>query len=285
MISLFSRRPFRSGRRHTPATALSLLIGVAAFAAGGGTAVGANPSSSLGPPQGAPLTGPQEGPVTPATALSCTRSVTVLIQVYQFFSEPVSNGCWGYNRSWQNAGKGNNTWKICRGDGVVFGSGVNRVFDDTSPANALSTETSLINSCGNLYAEDMARRSGSWCGSNGYPSPCWRRNAGTVVSVSRYLAELYSGDGAVDDQYSYWTATGYGANPSNSFGIWNIRPLVFNNVLTTTPLYNKIISACQIAAAHGGYFGIYAAAASGSLTTSQTDVNTVSDAMNFCTTS
>jgi hypothetical protein len=220
---------------------------------------------------------------------ACTRSVTVLIQVYQFFSQPTSNGCWGYNRSYQNAGQGNGLWTICKADGTKIGSGPNRVFDDTSPAHSLSSETSYINGCGNLYGEDMYRgyqNGENWCSNHGYPNPCWRRNSGTVVSVSRYFAELYSGDGAVDDYYSVWTATGYGANPSNSFGIWNIRPLIFNAQGSSFPLYNKVIGMCQFAAAHGGYFSIYAGASNGvfSQTVTQTDVNSFSDAMNYCTT-
>src|SRR2546421_4565029 len=90
---------------------------------------------------------------------ACTRSVTVLIQVYQFFSQPTSNGCWGYNRSVQNAGQGMGNWTICFGNGSQTGTGPNRVFDDTSPGMTLSVETSRINNCGNLYGENMARRS------------------------------------------------------------------------------------------------------------------------------
>src|SRR6266568_5941772 len=224
------------------------------------------------------------GATAPASVdATCTRTVTVLIQVYQFFSQPSSNGCWGYNRTVQNAGQGMNNWTICKNDtaGTKIGTGPNHVFDDTSPAKPLSMETSNINNCGNLYGEDMARRTQNgenWCTNHGYPSPCWRRNAANVV-VSRYFAELYSDDSHVDDYYSAWTATGNGANPSNSFGIWNIRPIVYNNVGTTTTLYNKVIGMCQIAAGHGGYYSIYAGQAiSNNLTVTQTDVDTFSQA-------
>jgi hypothetical protein len=274
-------------RRHIYRFSLCLvLVGVTLAAQTSAAA----PPPAQGRPSGAPLAGQQEGPIAPvSTAVACTRNVTVLIQVYQFFSEPSSNGCWGYNRSYQNAGQGMNNWTICLRDGSHLGSGPNHVYDDTSPAQALSGENSRINGCGNLYGEDMARRSQltseNWCTNHGYPNPCWRRNAASV-SVARYFAELYSDDSSVDNYYPAWTATGNGANPTNSFGIWNIRPIVFNNVGTTSTLFNKVVGMCQIAAAHGGYFSIYAGAAvSGALTVTQTDVNTFSSAMNSCTTS
>jgi hypothetical protein len=232
---------------------------------------------------------PTNAAASRTVATACTKHVTVLIQVYQFFSEPTSNGCWGYNRSVQNAGQGNGTWTICLRDGSKIGTGSNKVYDDTSPAQPLGPETSYINGCGNLYGEDMYRgyqNGENWCTNHGYPSPCWRRNSGTVVSVSRYFAELYAGDANVDNYYSAWTATGNGASPSNSFGIWNIRPIIFNAQGSTFPLYNKVIGMCQIAAGHGSYFSIYAGQSNNvySQTVTQTDVNTFSSTMNDCTT-
>jgi hypothetical protein len=259
-----SRRSVQRTVLPTLALALALAVGVAAMTSSNASA---------------------QAPKSAHRAAACTKTPNVIILVYQFFSEPTSNGCWSYNRIYQNAGQGANTWKICHGDGSVQGSGANRIFDDTSPGSALSTETSRINACGNLYAEFAARRpqnGENWCSNHGYSSPCWRRNAGTVVSVSRYGAETYSSDNAVSDYWSTWAASGNGASPSNSFPTLNIRPDVWNNTFNTNVLASDILFLCNNG---GSTLGIYAGAGSGSQTTSQTDVNTISNALNACTTS
>jgi hypothetical protein len=269
------------------AVVVTAVIGTALFVLQPTQASGNDPVLGIEPP--APLIGPQEGPTAPiSAAVACTKTMTVLIQVHQFFSEPTSNGCWGYNRVRQNAGQGSGTWKICKADGSVIGDifAPNAVFDDTNPANPLASETNYIDICDSvIYGEDMARRSSpeQWCALNtANGGPCWRRNAANVT-VQRYFAELYSDDCCVDDYKSAWQQSGWGAYPGNSWALYNIRPLVFNHQFSTFPLFNLITTACN-ETPNGGYYSIYAGIATGDLTTSQTDVDTFSSAMNSCTT-
>jgi hypothetical protein len=221
-----------------------------------------------------------------SVAAACTRNVSVFILVYQFFSQPVGNGCWGYNRIYQNAGQGANNWKLCYGDGTSQGAGPNRAFDETSPANALSTETSRINACGSpsniIYMAKRPQNAENWCSSRGYGTSCWRRNAGSVT-VKRFAAEVYSSESRTEDLYSTWTATGSGASPSNSIATYNIHPIIFNATGTTSSLYNAVYRWCR-QTPHGGFMSIYSGSTLSGPATTQTDVNTFSSAMSACTT-
>jgi hypothetical protein len=268
--------------RHSGRGLVVLIATVAAALAG----IQSAPAASKPLAKPAPLRGLQEGPTVSRT-VACTKTVTVLIAVYQFFSQPTANGCWGYNRPYQNAGQGNGTWKICYRDGSVQGTGPNRIYDDTSPGMTLSGETSRINNCGNLYGEYLAKRpqnGENWCTNRGYPSSCWRRNSGTIVSVSRYFAEVFTDDFSVENLFNTWQATGSGASPANSYPIYNIRPHVFNNTGSSLVLYNDVVTWCN-RAGNGGYYSIYAGASGGlfNQTVTQGDVNTFSNAMNACT--
>jgi hypothetical protein len=230
------------------------------------------------------------GPRVAHRSLACTKHITVVFDVYQYFPEPVSNGCWGYQRVVQNT----STFHICHWDGAVRAYGVQAVFDDTNPLHDWATESQNVWYCANyytgvnaIYAEYMAARSASWCGAHGYASPCWRRNAGSpAVASVRYFAELYSDDYHVLDQLSQWQATGYGANPANSRPTINIRPDAYNNRGTTYYMRSHITQICNLTG-DGQYMSMYAGPSGGAGTAtdlSGTDDAAINAALDACTT-
>lgn len=251
-----------------------------------------NAAAPPGPPQPpAPPAGTQEGPpgsVSPNVV--CSKTVTVLITVFQFFSEPTSAGCWGYNRVYQNAGQGMNNWKLCYssrqpGGAHNVGAGPNNLYNESNPNVPLSTEQNEINGCGNLYAELMHRQtqlaSEHWCDSHTTHPKCWRRDHANVV-VSRYFAEVYEQETDTDNIYSDWVSGLYGSGPSSDYAMYNIHPIVYSafHPNDNAPLYNKVLQWCQ-QTPDGGYLGIYSGA--GNPIVQPIDVDTFSAAMDWCT--
>lgn len=206
----------------------------------------------------------------------CAKDIVVNFIVYGpgSMAEPLSNGCWAYNRIVQNAGIGSNTFEICNANGTTTGSGSNKVFDDTNPANSVSTESSRISSCGStIYAEYMARRtqlgSDSWCSNHSLGTICWRENTGGG-SVTRYFAELYSaGETSALDYSSYWPGDG----SSGSRPTMDINPDKGNE----TAIDNDVGWTCD-QTANGQYMSIY-----GSSGLSSTDENYIQGELNSCT--
>jgi hypothetical protein len=282
-------------------TLIALLVGGVQAAADDGDLPAPPDEITEGPPP------PPDGVVgmsSYGSLIKCTKiangqPIAVHIAVYQYFDDPnpLGNGCWRYNRSVQNAGQRDYSWKICYSPGkpsIFDGWGANRVYDDTSPGVSLSSESYYLQSCGSTYyGEYMARRSGAWCTNVGLPSPCWRRNPGPYtgflsanVTVGRYFAEVFSGDSDVDSYLGAWQNGGYGASRGNSYAQYNIRPKIYRQSgLTTYPLYREVWDECNRTAS-GGLFSSYSASSQNqwALTTIQTDVNSFMNGMDRCST-
>lgn len=211
------------------------------------------------------------GLLTPAAF--CSKTIVVNFIVYGSMAAPVSNGCWAYNRIPQNAGVGSNTFTICNANGNITGSGPNKVFDDTNPANSLSTESSRISGCGStIYAEYMARRTQSsenWCSNHGFGTICWRENTGGV-SITRYFAELYGATESSALEYaSYWPGDG----SSGSRPTMDINPDKGNQ----SAIDSDVGWTCG-QTPDGAYMSIY-----GSNGLSSTDENYIQGELNSCT--
>jgi hypothetical protein len=213
------------------------------------------------------------------TQLACAKRITVVFQVYAAFQNPLpsSDGCWNWYRLVQNT----SAFLICKGDGSLTGHGYNGVFDDTNPANDGFTEAYRIQQCAayagspGIYAEFMAPRSAAWCGQHGYASPCWRRN-NPGLSFVRYFAELYTPYN-VNDRMAAWKATGYGANPTNSYPVINVGVDIANG---SSSLFNHVTGACDTVA-NGGYLALYDGLVS--MDAHPGAVATISNALNACT--
>lgn len=211
------------------------------------------------------------GLLTPAAF--CAKVIVVNFIVYGSMSAPVSNGCWAFNRIPQNAGGGSNTFTICHGDGTKNGTGPNKVFDDTNPANPLSGESSDISGCGStIYAEYMARRTQSsenWCSNHSFGTICWRENTGGV-SITRYFAELYSQSETSALEYSsFWPGDG----SSGSRPTMDINPDKGNE-----PQIDSDVGWTCGQTPDGGYMSIY-----GSNGLSSTDEGYIQGELNSCT--
>lgn len=190
----------------------------------------------------------------PPPTIACSRTVLVTFAVYAFMPTPVSNGCWSYERVVQG------NWHICHYNGSVSGTGPRWVYDDTSPLHDLSTENSLILSCAAGHSsgyEFMARRNGAW------------RKLNPNGVVTRFYAETYSSDSAVNDYWSAWTAnTGIGRP------MINVGPASNATAQSVTEMVCRSVSS-------GTYIGIYA---SSEVSTANGKLNAIQTALNACTT-
>jgi hypothetical protein len=143
----------------------------------------------------------------------------------------------------------------------MSGSGANWLYDDTSPRHALRRETAKIASCaagrGGLAYEAMARRNGAW-----------RRTAPPGVRITRFYAETYSGDRAVDDHFRLWAA-----NPSIGRPVINIGPA------SPGTTYSAVFHLCR-SVRPGGYIGIYSKT---SVSPANGKLTQVQAALNACT--
>jgi hypothetical protein len=169
-----------------------------------------------------------------ARAATCKRHVTVTFFVYSFMPRPATNGCWRFERPVQ----ARKAWHICHWDKPASGAGANWLYDDTSPRHALSAERSKIAGCaaghGGLGYEAMARRNGAW-----------RRVSPPGVRITRFYAEAYSGDGAVDDYLGIWAK-----NPSVGRPVINIGPA------SPGTTYSAVFHLCR-SVRSGKYIGVY----------------------------
>jgi hypothetical protein len=224
-------------------------------------------------------------PSTQHRATTCVKSITVIFSVYQGFADPgtvspAPNGCWSYARTYQNG----TAYTTCYYNKANTGTGSNHVYDDTNPSR-VSTDTSRINGtapngCGGSVWSEYLGPSTTSLSCN---STCWSRNG--TGSPSHYFAELYAGDGNVDNLYSFWNATGYGASPSNSAPAVNIRPLAYNAQQNTTPMYDEVMKECGWIGS-GGFMAMYAGIADTTphTLTSSTDQAVINNTLNLCTT-
>jgi hypothetical protein len=196
-------------------------------------------------------------PAHTAHAATCKRQVTVTFFVYSFMPRPASNGCWRFERPVQAS----KAWHICHWNKPASGAGANWLYDDTSPRHALSTEMSKVAGCaaghGGLGYEAMARRNGSW-----------RKVAPPGVRITRFYAEVYSGDGAVDDYLSTWAA-----NPSIGRPVINIGPA------SPGATYSAVFHLCR-SVRSGKYIGIYSKTA---VSPANGKLAQVQKALNACT--
>lgn len=202
-------------------------------------------------------TGLGSAPAPIANAAACKRQVNVTFFVYSFMPRAASNRCWRFERLPQAP----RAWRICHWDRPPTGSGANWLYDDTSPRHALRAERSKIAGCaagrGGLAYEAMARRNGAW-----------RRAAPAGVRITRFYAETYSGEGAVDDYLRLWAA-----HPSVGRPVINIGPA------SPGTTYASVFHLCR-SVRSGTYIGIYSktrvSPANGKLTQ-------VQNALNACT--
>jgi hypothetical protein len=175
--------------------------------------------------------------------LACSKTFSVTFIVYAKLTTPTSGGCWNYERV--NPSQ-NSSWAIGHWTcACLTGSGPNRVYDDTSPEHDLSTENFYIDNTfygqSGLKYEYMARRTGSRCST----SPCWVQDP-HGYTITRYYAELYSGDSDIDAYLENWQK-----NPSIG------RPTINVNTLTTQSLVQTYVSQiCQLIGS-GTYMSIY----------------------------
>jgi hypothetical protein len=203
------------------------------------------------------------------------------------------DGCWGYNRLIQNT----STFETCSyPSGVLYGTGPNRVFDDTNLGNPQPDETNQLVACetriggngfpGNspMYAEYMGAYS-STC-----TISCWEENSapGSGISIGRYYAETYSSNDRVGNLFSIWqNGTQSGVSPSTVAGVINITPFIYDysNGLyhDWTALSNWIVKLCN-ATPTGGYLSVYSNQPGGAGTgvVKGTAEQTIINAMNSC---
>ena len=227
----------------------------------------------------------------------CTKHINVIFIIYQYYEAPTGgNGCWTYSLIKQRP----DVFMVCSGGtGSHSGSG-NFVFDDTNPNNDLATENYLLNTAcvtapphtKPVWAEFMAPRnspSTNWCNSHGYTAPCWRRNYTPVGNVPLY-AELYSDDSTVRDRLGAWTSPTihYGAAPSNSKPLINIRPdIAANHGGSTGQMRTDIALICNNYVPDTQYMGLYAGGGGSPpdphKTITATDRAAVVTALNNCT--
>ena len=247
--------------------------------------------------------------------ISCGKHITVYFVIYQYWGDPGArttaikpNGCWNYELINQNANRGDYSWSICHWPlpesdlGFLQGWGSKKVFDDTNPGStdSVSNETGAVDFCGlslgmgPVHTEFMANRNetDSWCSTNFNRGRCWRRNAGDpgLVTVSRYGAELYSSDDTADNLWNMWVETGYGASPSNSYPVINIRPNIAAKRGGGGYLYGEVNTDCiknpkNVLYIYSGPRKNYPGTEIVDPTTviSQADVEIVDLALNYCT--
>ena len=185
------------------------------------------------------------------SAVGCTRRIYVTFFVYSTFPPPRNTRCWSYERPPQNLGR----WHICHWDRPTDGSGPNWIYDDTNPVHLpLSAEKANVARCaaggGPLGYEAMYRKSGRW-----------RRVAPARVRITRFYAETYSSEQAVDDYFAAWQA-------NRGIG----RPLINVGPASAGRTYAATYRACR-AIGSGTYVGVYSSrpvtAANGKLTAIQ----------------
>jgi hypothetical protein len=209
------------------------------------------------------------------------------------YTNNAPNGCWGYNRYIQNT----STFQTCSyPSGQLYGTGPNRVFDDTNFSHPQPDETNQLVACetriggngspGNspMYAEYMAASSSSCT------TACWEKNtaSGSGVTIGRYYAETYSSNDRVADRFSVWqNGTQSGVSPSTVAGVINITPFIYNysNGLyhDWTALTNWVVNLCN-ATPTGGYLSVYSnqPGGAGSGVVKGTAEQTIINAMNSC---
>lgn len=239
------------------------------------------------------------GAMVPASPAASCRALVLNFITYgdtdpltDYTASP-PDGCWGYNRYIQNT----STFQTCSyPSDLLYGTGPNRVFDDTNFSHPQPDETNQLVACetrpggngsgGNepMYAEYMAASS-STC-----TTACWEKNSapGSGISIGRYFAETYSGNDKVADRFSVWqNGTQAGVSPSTAAGVINITPFIYNygNGLyhDWTALTNWVVSLCT-ATPTGGYLSVYSnqPGGAGSGVVKGTAEQTIINAMNSC---
>ena len=198
-------------------------------------------------------------PAPAARNASCTRRVYVTFFVYSTFPPPRNTRCWSYERPPQSLGR----WHICHWDKPTNGKGPNWIYDDTSPGHRpASAETSKVAACarggGPLGYVAMARKNGAW-----------RRTAPRGVKVTRYYAETYTSEGAVDNAFPAWLA-------KRSVG----APIVNVGHASLAATYAATYRACR-AIPRSTYMGIYS---STPVTAGNGKRAEIQKALNACTT-
>lgn len=96
-------------------------------------------------------------------------------------------------------------------------------------------------------------------------------------TIYHYLAELYSDDYHVRDLQGNWSATGYGASPSNSSPVINFLPDRGNS----SALTSDVTAACSLVG-NGGFLSLYAGSTTYG-TIQSGDQSTINTALNSCT--
>ena len=172
---------------------------------------------------------------------TCARRIVMTAALYTGMDDPgedgvaAANGCWTYER----VSKPNPEWKICNYDGTVHHpDGWKWVYDDTNTAHNSTTEKNRLNACkqgvpgrGYVY---MTNRGAGW------PKV-------VTEGVAVHFAEIYSGQFAVDDQFSAWKNAGTPGDPMVNFG---------EPTTGATKIRDATARACA-EVADGGYLGVY----------------------------
>jgi hypothetical protein len=172
---------------------------------------------------------------------ACRKRIVVTAALYTGMDDPGvdgvagANGCWTYER----VSKPNEEWKICNYDGTVHHpDGWKWVYDDTNTAHDATTEKNRLEACkagvpgrGYVY---MTNRGAGW------PKV-------VTAGVAVHFAEIYSGQLAVDDQFTTWKNAGAPGDPMVNFG---------EPTTGATRIRDATARACA-EVADGGYLGVY----------------------------
>jgi hypothetical protein len=172
---------------------------------------------------------------------ACGKRVVMTVALYTGMDDPgidgvaAANGCWTYER----VSKPNPEWKICNYDGTVHHpDGFKWVYDDTNTAHSSTTEKNRLLACkegvpnrGYVY---MTNRGSGW------PKV-------VTEGVRVHFAEIYSGQFAIDDQFTTWKNGGGIGDPMLNFG---------EPTTGATRIHDATRRACG-EVADGGFIGVY----------------------------
>ena len=191
-----------------------------------------------------------------ARAVTCIRHVSVTFFVYSSMPTPTSNGCWNFERPVQA------NWYFVRTDGYTSGDPSNYRwwYDDTNPQHDLTTDNNRIlqAASGRSYGYELMA----------YRNSAWRKLNPNGV-VTRFYAEIYSGEGAVNDYYNVWTS-------NTAIG----RPVINIGPISGSATTSAVRTMCQEVSS-GTYIGIYS---SQPVDSSNGQLAAVQAGLNDCTT-
>lgn len=172
---------------------------------------------------------------------SCKKRIVVSVALYTGMDDPgvdgvaAANGCWTFER----ITKQNAEWKICNYDGTVHHEdGFKWAYDDTNTSHSAATDVARIEACrdgvpGRGYVYMTNRGSG------------WPKRVTEGVDV--HFAEIYSGQYAIDDQFSLWKQDGKPGEPMINLG----EPVTDASEITAATK-----RACD-EVGDGGWLGVY----------------------------